>query len=94
MASTGHLATNRDVRSALRKEKESKEMIKISIEVSSGLARFRVSVKAECIERALDIAHTLNPGKECKVIFPIDAEGFFVKEERVARMEALGMVAA
>jgi hypothetical protein len=94
MASTGHPATNRDVRSALRKEKESKEMIKISIEVSSGLARFRVSVMAECIERALDIAQTLNPGKECKVIFPIDAEGFIVKEESLPRMEALGMVAA
>lgn len=88
-------AANRDARSVLRKEtEEHKVMIRISIEVSSGLARFRVSVKAECIERALDIAQTLNPGKECKVIFPIDAEGFFVKEESVARIEALGTVAA
>ena len=88
-------AANRDARSALRKEtEEHKVMIRISVEVSRGLARFRVSVQAESIERALDIAQTLNPGKECKVVFPIDAEGFFVNEESLARMEALGTVAA
>jgi hypothetical protein len=78
----------------LRKKKENKVMIRISVEVSSGPARFRVWVQAQSIERALKIAQTLSPGKECKVIFPIDAEGFFVKEESGARMEALGTVAA
>jgi hypothetical protein len=69
-------------------------MIRISEEVSSGLTRFRVWVQAQSIERALKIVQTLNPGKECKVIFPIYAEGFFVKEESGARMEARGTVAA
>ena len=69
-------------------------MIRISEEVSSGPTRFRVWVQAQSIERALKIVQTLNPAKECKVIFPIDAEGFFVKEESGARMEALGRVAA
>ena len=69
-------------------------MIKISVEVSGGPTRFRTWVQAQSIERALKIVQTLNPGKECKVIFPIDAEGFFVKEESVARIEALGTVAA
>jgi hypothetical protein len=93
MASTSHPATNRDERSALLKEKENKEMIRISVEVSSGPARIRVWVQVQSIERALKIAQMLNPSKECKVIFPIYAERFFVKEESVTRMEALGTVA-
>lgn len=88
-------AANRDARSALRKEtEEHKVKIRISVEVSSGLARFRVSVQAESLERALDIAQTLNPGKGCKVVFPIDAEAFFVKEESDAKLGTLGTVAA
>jgi hypothetical protein len=89
------VGTKRYERSTLRKEKEEhKEMIRISVEVSSGPARFRVSVQAQSIEQALEIAQTLNPGKECKVTFPIDAEAFFAKEESVARMGAPWMVAA
>jgi hypothetical protein len=38
-------------------------MIRISVQVSSGPTRFRVTVEAESIERALEIAERLNPGK-------------------------------
>ena len=69
-------------------------MVRISIEVSSGAARFSVSVQAESIERALEIAERQNPGKDCKVNFPIDAEAFFVKEDSIAKIGAAGMVAA
>ena len=55
-------------------------MIRISVQVSSGAARFRVSVEAESIERALEIAARQSPGKECKATFPIDPEAFFVKD--------------
>jgi hypothetical protein len=55
-------------------------MIRISIQVSSDSARFRVMVEAESIERALEIARRHNPGKECRVTFPIDPETFFVKD--------------
>ena len=55
-------------------------MIRISIQVSSGAARFRVMVQAESIERALEIAERHNPGKECEVTFPIDPETFFVED--------------
>jgi len=55
-------------------------MIKISVQVSSGAARFRVMVQAESIERALEIAARQNPGKECEVTFPIDPEAFFVED--------------
>ena len=55
-------------------------MISISVQVSSGATRFRVAVEAESIERALEIAERLNPGKACEVTFPIDPETFFVKD--------------
>ena len=55
-------------------------MIKISLQVRSGAARFKVAVQAESIERALEIAKRCNPGKECRVTFPIDPEAFFVRD--------------
>ena len=68
-------------------------MVRISIEVGSGAARFSVLVQAESIERALEIVERQNPGNDCKVRFPIDAEAFFFEEDSVAKIEAAGMVA-
>ena len=58
-------------------------MIRISVQVSSGAARFMVAIQAESIERALEIARRHNPGKECEVTFPIDPETFFVEDSVV-----------
>jgi hypothetical protein len=63
-------------------------MIRISVQVNSGAARFKVAVQAESIERALEIVARQNPSKECKVTFPIDPETFFV-EESVAAVRQL-----
>ena len=63
-------------------------MVRISVQVSSGSARFRVMVQAESIERALEIARRYNPAAECQVYFPIDPESFFV-EDRVPKLEAV-----
>ena len=68
-------------------------MVRVSIEVSSGAARFSVSVQAESIERALEIVERQNLGKDCKVRFPIDAEAFFVEDDSVAKVGAVRMVA-
>ncbi len=69
-------------------------MVRISVEVSSGAARFRVSVQAQSIERALEIVQKQNPGKGCEVRFPIDTESFFVEADSVAKVGAVGKVAA
>jgi hypothetical protein len=58
-------------------------MVRISVEVSSGAARFRVMVQAETIERALEIVASQNPGKACEVAFPIDPETFFVEDSAI-----------
>jgi hypothetical protein len=55
-------------------------MVRISVEVKSGAARFRVMVQAESIERALEIARGHNPGRECQVTFPLDPETFFAED--------------
>ena len=55
-------------------------MVRVSVEVDSGATRFRVMVQAESIERALEIARSYNPAKECKVTFPLDPEAFFIEE--------------
>ena len=65
-------------------------MIRISVEVSSGAGRFKVVVEAESIERALEIVARRNPGKECKVMFPIDPETFFVEDS----IATVGQIAA
>ena len=55
-------------------------MVRITVQVSSGSARFRVMVQAETIERALEIARRHNPAAECEVSFPIDPEAFFATD--------------
>jgi len=52
-------------------------MVKVSIEVRSGAARFRVGVRAESIDRAMSLVEKSFPGRNVKVYFPIDPEGFF-----------------
>lgn len=55
-------------------------MIRISVEVGRGAARYRVAVQAESIQRALELVERMEPGSEFKVAFPIDPETFFVKD--------------
>ena len=55
-------------------------MVKVSIEVHNGTARFMVGVKAKNIEQALSIVQTRYPTMVATVKFPIDPEDFFVEE--------------
>jgi hypothetical protein len=59
-------------------------MVRISVQVRSGAARFRVAVQAESIERALELVKGQNPDRECKVTFPIEPDTFFVGDEQAA----------
>jgi hypothetical protein len=55
------------------------EMVRVSIEVRSGAARFRVGVQASSIQRAVSLVKGLHSASDVRVIFPIDAEAFFVE---------------
>lgn len=59
---------------------EQQKMVKVSVEVRSGTARFRVGVQAQSIRRALSLLGGRYPQGEVRVAFPIEPEGFFVQE--------------
>jgi hypothetical protein len=66
--------------------REVQEMVKVSVEVRSGAAHFRVAVQAKSIQRALSLVTGRFPARAWRVKFPIDSDGFFV-EGPTARAE-------
>ena len=58
-------------------------MVKVSVEVRSGSARFRVSVRAQSIRQAANIVSGWYPDGEIQVEFPIDPGGFFVEDPAI-----------
>ena len=57
------------------------QMVKVSMEVRSGAARFRVGVQAPSIMDALGVVGRRYPQGKFEVGFPIEPEGFFLKEQ-------------
>jgi len=55
--------------------------------------QIQVALVAESIEGALEIAKRYNPGKGCKVVFPIDPQSFFVGDD-LERGGVVGKIAA
>ena len=55
-------------------------MIKVSMEVREGAALSRATVQAESIREAVSITRGRYPGHDVRVIFPIDAEDFFIED--------------
>ena len=55
-------------------------MVKVSIEVHDGTARFMVAIKAQSIQHALSTVATRHPLSVTKVKLPIDPESFFVED--------------
>jgi hypothetical protein len=54
-------------------------MVKVSIEVHDGTARFAVAVLAKSIQQALSTVAARHPSSVTRVKFPIDLESFFVE---------------
>ena len=52
-------------------------MIKVSVEVCEGAALFEVAVYADSISQAVNITKGRFPGRDVRVVFPIDGEEFF-----------------
>jgi hypothetical protein len=59
---------------------QQQKMVRVSVEVRSGTARFHVGVQAQSIRRALNMVGGRYPGSEVRVAFPIEPDGFFVRE--------------
>ena len=53
-------------------------MIRVCIEVGEGRALSRARVQAESMREAVSITRGRYPGRDVRVIFPIDANDFFI----------------
>ena len=54
-------------------------MIRVSMELREGATLSRTTVQAESIREAVSITRGRYPGRDVRVIFPIDAEDFFIE---------------
>jgi hypothetical protein len=61
-------------------EKESTEMIRVTVEIREGALAHRTRVFAPSIKRALKIAGEVKPGRRVLLLFPIEPQAFFVTE--------------
>jgi hypothetical protein len=52
-------------------------LIQVVIEVLSGAASFRVSVRAHSIQRAISLVRDIYPGAEAALVLPVEPELFF-----------------
>ena len=59
---------------------EQQKMVRVSVEIRSRAARFRVGVQARGIRTALSMVGGTYPHAEVRVAFPVGPEGFFVRE--------------
>ena len=65
-------------------------MIRVSMEVREGTALSRATVQAGSIREAVSITRGCYPGRDVRVMFPIDPEGFFIEgpaSPKQSRME-------
>ena len=60
-------------------------MVKVSIEVRSGAARFEVAVRASSIQRALSMVEGWYRGGRHRVKFPVDHPESFLAEDLVTQ---------
>ena len=60
---------------------QQKQKVRISVEVRSGTARFRVGVQAQSVRKALGVVGGRHPHGVVEVAFPIEPEGFFVHQQ-------------
>jgi hypothetical protein len=60
-------------------------VVKVSIEVRSGAARFEVAVRASSIQRALSMVEGWYPGGYHRVKFPVDHPESFLAEDSVTQ---------
>ena len=52
-------------------------LIQVVIEVRSGAASFRVSVRAQSIQRTIGLVRDSYPGAEAGLVLPVEPESFF-----------------
>ena len=73
-------------------------MVKVSIEVRSGVSPFDVAVQAESIQQAVSFVKERYSNGNVRVKYPIESESFFVEDPTartgIVGLEPPGVVAA
>ncbi len=59
-------------------------MVKVSIEVRSGVARFNVAVRAQSVRRAMELVGRRFPGRDIQAKFPQALEGLSAEQKLAA----------
>jgi hypothetical protein len=54
------------------------KMIRVTVEISEGALTHRVQITAPSIKQVLKMAGEGKPGRQVRLLFPIDSDGFFV----------------
>ena len=73
--------TQKETAQSAKKRKDRwSEVIKVSVELRSGSARYRVGVQAKSIRRALSIVGGRHPNGAIRVRLPMDSEGFYIED--------------
>jgi hypothetical protein len=61
--------------------KQRNTLIQVVVEVRSGSARFRVSVRARSIRRAIGLVRGNYPDTEASLVLPVEPESFFLGDD-------------
>jgi hypothetical protein len=56
-------------------------LIEVVVEVRSGTASFRVSVRAQSIQQAISLVRGSYPGAEASLVLPVEPELFFAGDD-------------
>ena len=56
-------------------------LIQVVVEVRSGTASFRVSVRAQSIQQAISLVRGTYPGVEASLVLPVEPESFFLGDD-------------
>ena len=62
------------------KSRKEYRVIRISVVLTRGPARYRVAVKAQSIRRALEIVEGNYPGRQADMVSPVDPGASFVRD--------------
>ena len=62
-------------------------MIEVYVEIREGSTRYKVAVRADSITRAVGIVEGHHPGRDVRVVFPIEPEEFFVGDSKGTEAE-------
>jgi hypothetical protein len=57
-------------------------MVRVAVEVREGASVLRETVSADSVRQAVSVMRERYPGRDVRVVFPINPEDFFLEDRR------------